>query len=66
MYVARAELTLARADTLPLRAVPLTPDPLTAFARAYEGLRDDWGSRPRCAWTCCRSLRRRGGPVAAR
>ena len=43
VHVARAELTLAREDTCPLRAVPLTPDPLTAFARAYEGLRDDLG-----------------------
>lgn len=43
VHVARAELTLAVEDTLPLRAVPLTPDPLTAFARAYEGLRDDLG-----------------------
>ena len=43
VYVARAELTLAMEDTLPLRAVPLTPDPLTAFARSFEGLRDDLG-----------------------
>lgn len=43
MHVARAELTLAVDDTRPLRAVPLTPDPLTAFARAYAVLRDDLG-----------------------
>jgi hypothetical protein len=40
-FEARAELTLSRDDALPLREVPLRPDPLTPFARAYAQLRDD-------------------------
>lgn len=44
-FVARAELTLARNDLQPLREVPLAPDPLTLFARAFAELRDDLGEQ---------------------
>lgn len=37
----RAEMTLARDPTLPLRALALAPDPLTPLVRATEGLDDD-------------------------
>lgn len=43
VYVARAELVLARDDTQPLREVPLEPDPLSSFARALEAVRSDLG-----------------------
>ncbi len=36
VYVARAELVLARNDSLPLREVPLEPDPLSVIARAMN------------------------------
>lgn len=45
VFVARAELTLARDDLAPLREVPLDPDPLTLFARVFAGLRDDLGEQ---------------------
>lgn len=43
LYVGRAELTLALDDSLPLREVPLKPDPLSAFARAFGQLQDKLG-----------------------
>ena len=43
LYVARAELTLALDDSLPLRDVPLKPDPLSAFARAFGQLQERLG-----------------------
>lgn len=42
-YRSRAELVLALPDQHPLREVPLRPDPLAAFARAFDELRDDLG-----------------------
>lgn len=45
MHVARAELVLARPITDPLRAVPLKPDPLSAFAEVVGSLKDDLGDR---------------------
>ncbi|MGH2768986.1 MAG: hypothetical protein ACRDJF_00440, partial [Actinomycetota bacterium] len=36
VYVARAELVLARNDSLPLREVPLEPDPLSVIARVMN------------------------------
>lgn len=42
-YVARAELTLALDDSFPLRDVPMKPDPLSAFARAFGQLQDRLG-----------------------
>jgi hypothetical protein len=36
--VARAELVLARPSSEPLRAAGLDPDPLSGFARAFDGL----------------------------
>lgn len=41
--VARAELVLARASAVPLRAAGLDPDPLTGFARALQGLKPSEG-----------------------
>ena len=43
IYVARAELVLAQPDNMPLRQVPLRPDPLSAFAHAMGELREDLG-----------------------
>lgn len=45
LFVARAELVLARDDRMPLRAVPLDPDPLTGLARAMGAARDDLAER---------------------
>ena len=39
----RAELILARDDRYPLRDVPLSPDPLTAFAWVAGRLESDEG-----------------------
>ena len=39
VYLARAELVLARDDQMPLREVPLDPDPLTGLARAIGAAR---------------------------
>lgn len=41
LRVARAELVLARDDAQPLRQLPLTPDPLASFARAFSAVRGD-------------------------
>jgi hypothetical protein len=41
--VARAELVLARASAVPLRAAGLDPDPLVGFARALQGLKPSEG-----------------------
>lgn len=41
--VARAELLLARDDALPLRLVPLRPDPLTGIARAMAAVKNGLG-----------------------
>jgi hypothetical protein len=49
MYVARAELTLAGDDTKPLRVVPMKPDPLSSFARAFAEVREDLGERAEVA-----------------
>ncbi|MFJ5850501.1 type IV secretory system conjugative DNA transfer family protein [Streptomyces sp. NPDC092903] len=43
VHYARAELTLALADHLALREVPLTPDPLEALANAVADVREDLG-----------------------
>ncbi|MEX5636677.1 ATP/GTP-binding protein [Parafrankia sp. FMc2] len=43
LHTARAELTLALDDALPLRVPGFNPDPLTPFARAFAGLRADLG-----------------------
>ena len=45
VHVARAELVLAQPDHLPLRRVPLQPDPLKHFADAFGELREDLGDR---------------------
>lgn len=45
VYVARAELVLAREITAPLRAVPLRPDPLSPFADVAGLLKDEAGDR---------------------
>ena len=42
-HVARAELRLALASHLPLRDVPLKPDPLAAFAAAVADVRPELG-----------------------
>ncbi len=41
--VARAELVPARPDVWPFRDVPLTPDPMQAFAAVFAGVRPDLG-----------------------
>ncbi|WP_051812050.1 ATP/GTP-binding protein [Kitasatospora sp. MBT63] len=45
LYIAREELTLALPDYLALRDVPLQPDPLTALAGAFGGIRPDLGEQ---------------------
>src|SRR5205085_11557652 len=45
VHVARAELTLARESSEPLRRLTLKPDPLVSFARVLGGVRDDLGER---------------------
>ncbi|OIV37006.1 hypothetical protein BIV57_13540 [Mangrovactinospora gilvigrisea] len=45
LFEARAEVALARADHLPLRAVPLSPDPLEGIARALASVRHEDGER---------------------
>lgn len=45
LHVARAELVLARGLDAALRHVPLRPDPLSPFAEAVRGLREDLGDR---------------------
>ena len=45
VHVARAELVLAQPDHLPLRRVPLQPDPLKHFADAFGELREDLDDR---------------------
>lgn len=43
LFVARAELVLARPDHRPLRAVGLDPDPMQSLAAAFAGVRSDEG-----------------------
>ncbi|MFE4516716.1 ATP/GTP-binding protein [Kitasatospora sp. NPDC056783] len=45
LYVAREELSLALPEYLALREVPLRPDPLTALAGAFGGIRPDLGEQ---------------------
>ncbi len=49
LYVARAELTLAVDDSKPLRVLPMKPDPLSSFARAFAEVREDLGERAEVA-----------------
>ena len=45
LFVAREELALALPEYLALRDVPLQPDPLTALAGAFAGIRPDLGEQ---------------------
>lgn len=47
--VARAELVPARPDVWPFRDVPLTPDPMQAFAAVFAGVRPDLGDEVQVA-----------------